>query len=118
MARMGVAAALAVLVLGGCGERVYDVGLTGAIMGENLETTPNSPVRRMSGAKTDYPNLATVPARPTDVPTEQARQADMDALAKTRDTNKAAGQALKQDPRLPEPAAVPPKPDLRPGVSP
>jgi hypothetical protein len=112
MARMVVAAALAVLVLGGCGDRAFDVGVAGLVSGDTLNETPNNPVRRMSGTKTAYPNLSTVPDRPTDLTTEQARAAQMQALEKTRAANRAAGKALQDDLRLVEPAAVPPPPNL------
>jgi len=103
----GMAVVWVALSLAACSERVLDTGVVGSITGEPSPVSDNpSPIRGLSGENKEYPNLATVPPRPTDLRTQAERQQDLDRLAKDRD------EAKK---RLPTPAAVPPKPDITPG---
>ena len=103
----GMAVVWVALSLTACSERVLDTGVIGSITGEPSPVSDNpSPIRGLSGENKEYPNLATVPPRPTDIRTEAQRQQDLDRLAKDR-------EAAKK--RLPTPAAVPPKPNATPG---
>lgn len=97
----------ALLALGGCGDRVLDTGLVGSVFGGDPPPDAPSPVRGMSGENRTYPNLATVPPRPTDVPSVEQRQKDMTALEQERAQARAAAKEL--DERY-KPVPVPPKP--------
>lgn len=114
------------LGLGACSDRALDTGLIGSLTGEPSPVSDNpSPVRGLSGENTAYPNLASVPPRPTDLSTESQRQTKMDRLAKDRSAaRKTQADALSRPApatlppaKLPKPAAVPPKPNLTPGKS-
>ena len=98
---------LVALSLTACSDRVLDTGVIGSITGAPSPLSDNpSPIRGLSGENKAYPNLASVPPRPTDLRTQAQRQKDLDRLAQDRDSAKQ---------RLPTPAAVPPKPDIVPG---
>ncbi|AIB11893.1 hypothetical protein ABAZ39_07745 [Azospirillum argentinense] len=104
--RLGPAlSVLVVLALPACSDRVLDTGLVGAVTGRDVPSQ-ESPVRGMSGQSREYPNLGTVPPRPTDLRTEAQRQQDLDRLAQDR----AAAKTM-----LPTPMDVPPPPDITPG---
>lgn len=107
-----VAAALLVLALAGCGDRVYDTGLVGAFTGGGPAPDAPSPVRGLTGEKETYPNLATVPPRPRDVPTTAQRAGDVTALEQERNRSRAAAKALED---AYKPLAVPPKPRVSAG---
>ncbi len=97
----GIGAAVGMaLALSACSDRMLDTGLFGSITGQPSPVSDNpSPVRGLSGANTEYPNLGGVPPRPTDIRSEAERQSDLDRLVRDRE------EARK---RLPTPAAVPP----------
>ncbi|WP_247892390.1 hypothetical protein [Azospirillum sp. Sh1] len=107
--------------LSACSDRALDTGLLGAVTGEPSPVSDNSsPIRGMTGERTDYPNLGTVPPRPTDLSTEAQRQQAMDRLAEDRAASRRTREqteAIQMPEPLPTPMAVPPKPDLRPGRS-
>jgi len=107
-----VAATLLALTLTGCGDRVLDAGLVGSVFGGGPPPDAPTPVRGMSGENRTFPNLATVPGRPTDVPTVAQRQQDIATLEQDRAQARAAGQALDD---LVKPLPIPAKPDLTPG---
>lgn len=103
-------------VLAGCSDRVLDTGLTlDTVIGDlPPEAPPGAPIRRITGADTSWPNLATVPPRPRDVPTAGSRQEDMTRLAGDRETGFIAGEGLRDlNPPL-SPLPVPPPVDLGP----
>ncbi|WP_448203495.1 hypothetical protein [Azospirillum sp. sgz302134] len=86
---------------------MLDTGLLGAVTGEDKPVKDDTTlIRGLSGENKEYPNLGTVPPRPTDIRTEAQRQQELDKLAKDRD------EAKKM---LPTPAEVPPKPEITPG---
>lgn len=91
---------------------MLDAGPVNYVVGGGPPRDAATPIRAMSGETRPYPNLGTVPPRPTDVPTAAQTQSDMDRLAKARSENRAAGEALKAIPGGPEPLAVPPPPRL------
>ncbi|KAA0579075.1 hypothetical protein FZ983_17290 [Azospirillum sp. B21] len=107
--------------LSACSDRALDTGLLGAVTGQPSPVSDNtSPIRGMSGERTEYPNLGTVPPRPTDLTTEAQRQEAMDRLAQDRAASrrtKEQTEAIQVPEPLPTPMAVPPRPDLRPGRS-
>ncbi|CAO3409361.1 hypothetical protein [Azospirillum largimobile] len=107
--------------LSACSERTLDTGLLGAVTGQPSPVSDNtSPIRGMTGERTEYPNLGTVPPRPTDLTTEAERQQAMDRLAQDRAASrrtKEQTEAIPMPEPLPTPMAVPPRPDLRPGRS-
>lgn len=107
--------------LSACSDRMLDTGPLGAITGEPSPVSDNSsPIRSMTGERSEYPNLGTVPPRPTDLTTEAQRQQAMDRLAEDRAASRrtrAQTEAIQVPDPLPTPMAVPPKPDLRPGKS-
>lgn len=103
--------------LSACSDRALDTGLLGAVTGEPSPVSDNSsPIRGMTGERTDYPNLGTVPPRPTDLSTEAQRQQAMDRLAEDRAASRRTREQTEAI-QMPEPLPVPPKPDLRPGRS-
>lgn len=114
MTRCGVTACVALLALAGCSDQLVDVGPIGTLRGETVQDS-GSPVRRIDGEKQTYPYLGTVPARPTDLPSPDAIQADITKLENTRSANRKAAQTVIDDPRIKKPLAVPPKPKLEPG---
>ena len=97
----------AMLALAGCSDRTLDTGVVGAVFGGGPPPDAPSPVRGMSGEKTTYPNLATVPPRPTDVPTPEQRQKDLTALEQERAQAHRAAKELEEKYK---PVPVPPKP--------
>ncbi|MBK3775782.1 hypothetical protein JJL56_26935 [Azospirillum sp. YIM DDC1] len=104
--RLGPAlSVVVVLALSACSDRVLDTGLVGAVIGRDVPSD-DSPVRGMSGQNREYPNLGTVPPRPTDLRTEAQRQQDLDRLAQDRE----AARNM-----LPTPMDAPPPPDITPG---
>ncbi|KAA0593242.1 hypothetical protein J2848_005353 [Azospirillum lipoferum] len=103
--------------LSACSDRMLDTGPLGAITGEPSPVSDNSsPVRGMSGTNDEYPNLGTVPQRPTDLTTEAQRQQAMDRLAQDRAASRRTREQTEAI-QVPEPLPIPPKPDLRPGKS-
>ena len=102
-----------------CSDRALDTGLLGAVTGQPSPVSDNtSPIRNMTGERTEYPNLGTVPPRPTDLTTEAERRQAMDRLAQDRAASrrtKEQTEAIQVPEPLPTPMSVPPKPDLRPG---
>lgn len=96
---------LVVLGLSACSNHVLDTGLVGAVIGRDVPSQ-EAPVRGMSGENREYPNLGTVPPRPTDLRTDAQRQQDLDRLAQDREAAKKM---------LPTPMDVPPPPDITPG---
>jgi len=107
-----VAAALLVLTLGGCSNRVMDAGLLGAITGDGPPPDAPSPVRGISEEGKAYPNLGTVPDRPADLPTAEQRARNLDDLEQDRERARAAAKTLEERYK---PVPVPPKPALTPG---
>lgn len=106
----GSAAVGVALALPGCSNRVLDTGPMGFITGETAPVSDNpSLIRPMDDRNTDYPNLGTVPPRPTNMRTDAQRAKEVDRLAQDRVA------ARKERDSLPTPADVPPKPDLTPG---
>ncbi|PWC31297.1 hypothetical protein [Azospirillum sp. TSO35-2] len=114
---------LAPLVVGlsACSDRVLDTGLYGAVTGADSPVNEAaSPIRAMTGERTGYPNLGTVPPRPTNLTTEAQREQAMDRLAQDRAASrrtKTETEAIPMPEPLPTPMAVPPKPNLQPGRS-
>ncbi len=106
--------AATLLALAGCSDRVLDTGLVGAVTGEGAPPDAPSPVRGMSGEKTSYPNLATVPGRPTDVPSVAQRQKDIATLEQERAQARGTARALEEKYK---PVAVPPPARVTPGKS-
>jgi len=107
-----VAMACGLLVLAGCSDRTLDTGLIGAVTGDNPPPSAPSPIRAMSGEKAEYPNLATVPPRPTDLSTEAQREARMKSLEQDRTRSLARKKALEDQYK---PLSAPPKPKITPG---
>lgn len=104
--RLGPAlSVLVVLALSACSNHVLDTGLVGAVTGRDVPSD-ESPVRGMTGESREYPNLGTVPPRPTDLRTEAQRRQDLDRLAQDREAAKKL---------LPTPMEAPPPPDITPG---
>ncbi len=104
--RLGPAlSVLVVLALTACSDRVLDTGLIGAVTGRDVPSD-ESPVRGLSGQNREYPNLGTVPPRPTDLRTEAERRQDLDRLAQDREAAKKM---------LPTPMEAPPPPNITPG---
>ncbi|WP_247876041.1 hypothetical protein [Azospirillum sp. TSH100] len=96
---------------------MLDTGPLGAVLGDPSPVSDNSsPVRGMSGNNDEYPNLGTVPPRPTDLTTEAQRQQAMDRLAQDRAASRRTREQTEAI-QVPEPLPIPPKPDLRPGKS-
>lgn len=111
----GAAVVMAALVaLSGCSNRVLDAGLIDSVTGSGPPPDAPTPVRGLSGEKTTYPNLATVPGRPTDVPSVAQREKDVTALEQERAQARATAKALEDKYK---PVAVPPKPKVTPGKS-
>ncbi|PWC81743.1 hypothetical protein TSH100_26300 [Azospirillum sp. TSH100] len=103
--------------LSACSDRMLDTGPLGAVLGDPSPVSDNSsPVRGMSGNNDEYPNLGTVPPRPTDLTTEAQRQQAMDRLAQDRAASRRTREQTEAI-QVPEPLPIPPKPDLRPGKS-
>ncbi|MDQ2101287.1 hypothetical protein [Azospirillum isscasi] len=94
-----------VLGVSACSNHVLDTGLLGAVTGRDVPSD-ESPVRGMSGENREYPNLGTVPPRPTDLRTQAQRQQDLDQLAQDREAAKKM---------LPTPMEAPPPPVITPG---
>lgn len=120
--RAGRGAALALIValvagpLGGCSDRMLDTGAYGYVLGDGPPPDEPSLIRPMTGEKREYPNLATVPPRPTDIRPLTERQADIESLRRVRDRNRGVAQTVREDPRLPvQPMAVPPPAVITPG---
>ena len=109
---VSVAVAACGLLLAGCSERTLDTGLVGAVTGDNPPPSAPSPIRTMSGEKAEYPNLATVPPRPTDLSTEKQRAAQMKSLEQDRTRSLARKKALEDQYK---PLEAPPKPKITPG---
>jgi hypothetical protein len=105
---------VALLALSGCSNRTLDTGVVGSVFGDGLPPDAPTPVRGLSGEKKTYPNLATVPARPTDVPTVAQREKDVTALEQERAQARSTAKALEDKYK---PVAVPPKPKVTPGKS-
>lgn len=112
--RFGLAACVTVLALAGCSNQLVDVGPIGMLKGDAVQDS-GSPVKRISDEKETYPSLGTVPDRPTDVTKPEDVQAEISKLEKARLDNRKIGQKVIDDPRIKQPAAVPPKPKLEPG---
>ncbi|MGQ9370175.1 hypothetical protein [Azospirillum sp. ST 5-10] len=108
---VSAAALSAGLLAAGCSDRTLDTGLVGGLTGARRDL-PETPVRPMTGEEKAYPNLATVPERPTDIPTVAERQRDLRSLESDRAAAKAAAEALERELG---PVTVPPRPDLTPG---
>lgn len=106
--------AVALLALSGCGNRVLDAGVIGSVTGDGPPPDAPTPVRGLSGEKTTYPNLATVPARPTDVPSVAQREKDVTALEQERAQARATAKALEDKYK---PTTIPPAPKVTPGKS-
>ena len=103
--------------LSACSDRALDTGLLGAVTGAPSPVSDNSsPIRNMTGERTDYPNLGTVPPRPTDLTTEAQRQQAMDRLAEDRAASRRTREQTEAI-QMPEPLPIPPKPNLQPGKS-
>lgn len=100
--RRWCASAILVLALGGCGEAMH-----GWHQAYDPLAPVDGPIRRMSETNETYRNLSVVPARPTDVPTYEARQAKTSDLERDRAAGRAAAEALRADGRLIDPTAVP-----------
>lgn len=106
LARLGAVAWVA-LALPACSDRVLDTGLLGAVTGADSPVSDDATlIRGLTGENREYPNLGTVPPRPTGLRTEAERQEELDRLAEDR----AAAKKM-----LPTPADVPPPPDVTPG---
>lgn len=104
---MAVGGLAALLALAGCGDRVLDTGLVGAVFGGGPPPDAPTPIRGMTGEKTSYPNLATVPPRPTDITTQQQVDKDLSALEKERAQARAAAKELEEKYK---PLPMPPAP--------
>lgn len=120
--RWGLAAALVGVVAGpmlaGCSDRMLDTGAFGYVTGDGPPPDAPTTIRPMTGEKQTYPNLATVPPRPTDVPTLQQREQDIEMLQRTRNANQDRARTVREDDRLPvQPVPVPPPADITPGKS-
>jgi hypothetical protein len=109
------ALAVAAVAVSGCGDRMLDAGPVNYVFGGAPPPDAASPVRGLSETPRPYPNLGSVPGRPTDVQTAQQTDAEMKRLAKARSDNRDAAAALKAIPGGPAPLAVPPPPKLTPG---
>lgn len=104
--------------LAGCTDRMLDTGPMNYLIGGGPPPDTPTLIRPMTGENRTYGNLATVPPRPTDIPTLQQREADMKALETSRSTNREAADALRGDARVPvTPVPVPPPADVVPGRS-
>jgi len=106
---LAVIGGLAALLLSGCSDRTLDTGVIGSVFGGGPPPDAPSPVRGMSGEKTSYPNLASVPPRPTDVPTPEQRAKDVQALEQERAQARSTAKALEEKYK---PVPVPPKPKV------
>jgi len=103
--------------LSACSEKALDTGLFGSFTGAEPPVSDNpSPIRAMSGERTDYPTLGSVPPRPTGLTTEAQRQTQMDKLSQDRAASRKRKEATDAIP-MPDPLPVPPPPNLQPGRS-
>lgn len=100
MRRFGVAAAVLVLALAGCDDTFH-----GFHQAYDAIPPTDGPIRRMSEERETYRNLSVVPERPTDIPSYVQNQAAAAELEKRRAVNRAAGEALRADNRLPTDAS-------------
>jgi hypothetical protein len=115
-AAAALAAALAVLALPGCSDRMLDTGTFGYVLGGGPPPDEPSLIRPMTGENKEYPNLSTVPPRPTDIRPLAERQADVERLQRIREQNRGTARTVREDPRLPvQPMAVPPPAVVTPG---
>ncbi len=111
LVRLG-AAALVALALPACSNRVLDTGLVGAVTGSDVPVKDDTTlIRGLKNENREYPNLGSVPPRPTDIRTEAQRQQELNKLAEDR----ASAKKMLPTPALPTPADVPPAPDITPG---
>lgn len=101
--------------LAGCGDRMLDSGPINYVFGGGPPEDAPSPVRGLSNEARPYPNLASVPPRPTNLPTQAQIDADVKRLTQARGENRAAGDALQAVPGAPTPLEAPPPPNLTPG---
>lgn len=105
--------------LGGCSDRVLDVGMTNYLFSGPRMEQP-TPIRSMTGEETSYPNLATVPPRPKDLTTQAQRDEQLKTLEDHRARNRLAADVLEEKAQglpapLPQPTEVPPPPRIREG---
>lgn len=106
--RLLAIAGVLVVSVTACSDRALDTGVISSFMGaRSVADTTTTPVRRIGDGDRPYPNLASVPPRPTDLRTDADRQADREALKRDRDSAKT---------HLPNVMDVPPAPVLRPGI--
>lgn len=117
-AALALAVALAAGPLAGCSDRMLDAGPIGYVTGDAPPPDEPGLIRPMTGENREYPNLGTVPPRPTDIRSLTERQADIESLRRVRERNRDAAQTVREDPRLPvQPMAVPPPAVITPGQS-
>jgi hypothetical protein len=102
---------LATTLLGGCSNRMIDHGPMSIFSSQPMPGDSPSPVRSLSNGPAAYPNLASVPPRPTDFSTPEQRLQDLESLSGDR----AAAHDLQRAAGIPTPAEVPPAPELIPG---
>ncbi len=103
--------------LSACGETASFGGVFGSVFGGAPTVSDNpSPIRALSEERTEYPNLGSVPPRPTGLSTEAQRQVQMDKLSQDRAASRKRKEATDAIP-MPDPLPVPDKPNLQPGKS-
>ncbi|WP_448189674.1 hypothetical protein [Azospirillum sp. sgz301742] len=110
----GAALVAALLALSGCSNRVTDAGVINSVFGGGPPPDAPTPIRGLSGEKATYPNLATVPGRPTDVPTVAQREKDVTTLEQERAQSRATAKELEEKYK---PMTIPPPPKVTPGKS-
>lgn len=109
-------AGLGAVALAGCSDRLLDTGAFDYVLGGGPPPDEPGLIRPMTGENKEYPNLATVPPRPTDIRPLSERQADIESLRRIRERNRDTAQTVREDPRLPvQPMAVPPPAVVTPG---
>lgn len=117
LARVGTMAAmvLCAATLCACADRMIDAGPMKYVVGGGPPPDAPTPIRSMSGSETGYPNLGDVPARPTDIPSYESRQAEIRRLTEARADNRAAAQAVGAGVEPVAPLEIPPVPSQRVG---
>lgn len=117
LARVGTLALFGICAatMNACGDRMIDTGPMNYVIGGGPPPDAPTPIRSMSGTETSYPNLGDVPARPTDIPSYESRQAEIKRLSDARADNRAAAKAVGEGHEPVAPLAIPPAPNLKVG---
>lgn len=95
-------------MLAACSDRLLETGLGWEYLSGEVKEIPPSPVRQISGTRTGYPNLSTVPDRPLGAVTSDTATLMLDRLAgSNRDAQLQQRLLEEQAPALPPPGQRP-----------